>query len=35
LTGCRISDLLVPASGEILAEWDRLLAALRAARWSG
>jgi O-antigen/teichoic acid export membrane protein len=35
LTGCRISDLLVPASGEILAEWGRLLAALRAARWSG
>jgi hypothetical protein len=32
LTGCTVSDLLIPTSGEVRAEWNRLLATLRAIR---
>ena len=30
LTGCRLSNLLIPASGEVRTEWRRLLSGLRA-----
>ncbi len=33
LTGCRMSDLLIPVGGEVRAEWNRLLAAVCATRW--